>query len=213
MRINILLTILVGLVISITLYVGFSRWQHHQQRRQGTAERGWRYTSSLLHSLFHANYVMAGRMPDRGVWEMRRTSQRGLLLFTWSTDDARLPYGLIRILPRRAAVTHTEPAVMRLTAWQNKSWQSPVLSDYAVLTSHQQLAERFLTEEVALALSYWPDWPLPGALEEVTWDHDALHIQARYFDDWATVDRLVALGTALVSGLVLSKQLSVVRNR
>jgi hypothetical protein len=70
-----------------------------------------------------------------------------------------------------------------------------------VLTSHKQLGERFLTQEVALALSHWPEWPLPGALEEVTWNHDSLEIQARYFDDWTTADRIVALGTALASSL------------
>jgi hypothetical protein len=207
-QINILLPILVGLLLAISLYVGFSRWQRHQQRQRGTAERGWRYTSSLLHSLLRPHYVIAGHTPTRVIWEMRRTSQRGLLLFIWTTSGARLPYGLIRILPRRAAVSRTNPLPIHLAVWQNKSWQQPVLSDYIVLTSHQQLGERFLTQEVALALSHWPEWPLPGALESVTWDPHILEIQVRHFDDWATADRLVALGTALVT----SSQLPVTGN-
>jgi len=205
-QINILLTILVGLAIAISIYLGFSRWQRHLQRQRGTAKRGWRYTNSLFHSLFRTNYVIAGQIPARSIWEMRRTHKRGLLLFVWTTSDARLPYGLIRILPRRAAVNHSGQPAIQLAVWQNKSWQQPILSDYVVLTSHQQLGERFLTQEVALALSHWPEWPLPGALEEVTWDPHILEIQVRYFDDWATVDRLVALGTALVNSPVVSNQ-------
>jgi len=205
-QINILLTILVGLVIAISIYLGFSRRQRHLQRQRGTAKRGWRYTNSLLHSLFRTDYVIAGRIPDRTIWEMRRTHKRGLLLFIWTTSDAPLPYGLIRIRPRRAATAHSSQPDIQLAVWQNKSWQQPILSDYMVLTSHQQLGDRFLTQEVALALSYWPEWPLPGALEEVTWDHHILEIQVRHFDDWATVDRLVILGTALVSSPVIGNQ-------
>jgi hypothetical protein len=200
-QINILLTILVGLVITISFYLGFSNWQRHQRWRQATADRGWRYASSLFHSLFHATYIIAGQTPNRGVWEMRRVSRRSLLFFTWTTTDARLPYGLLRILPRQAAVIWKSQPITHLTIWQNKKWQEPVVSEYVVLTSHKQLGERFLTQEVALALSHWPEWPLPGALEEVTWNHDSLEIQARYFDDWTTADRIVALGTALASSL------------
>lgn len=201
MQINILLTILVGLVITISFYLGFSNWQRHQRWQRATADRGWRYTKSLLRSLLRPTYIIAGQTPNRGVWEMRRVSRRGLLFFIWTTTEARLPYGLLRILPRRAAVIWKSQPITHLTIWQNKRWQEPVVSEYVVLTSHKQLGERFLTQEAALALSHWPEWPLPGALEEVTWSHDGLEIQARYFDDWTTADRIVALGTALASSL------------
>jgi hypothetical protein len=75
------------------------------------------------------------------------------------------------------------------------------VADYMIVTSHQQLGERFLTAEVAVALSHWPEWPLPGALEQIKWNQDGLEVQVRYLGDWVTADRLVSLGTALVSKL------------
>jgi hypothetical protein len=112
-----------------------------------------------------------------------------------------LPYGLLRILPRRASVTqHTHPE-LRLVIWHTDRWQHPALADYIILTSHQHLGELSLSPEVALALSHWPEWPLPGSLEEINWSHDGLTIQVRYFDDWTTADRLVGLGATLVSNL------------
>ena len=198
MQSNIPLAILASLLVVFSIYWIISGWQIRQRRRQKTAERGWRYSQTLLQACFRSTYIMAGTTPNHIVWELRRSQKKGILLFIWTTTFAPLPYGLICILPRRASVVHQQKPMLRLSIWQHERWQNPALADYVVLTSHQQLGERFLTTEVALALSHWPEWPLPGALEEVKWSHDGLEIQARYGEDWVTADRLVALGTALV---------------
>jgi hypothetical protein len=162
-RNNTLMPILASLLIAFTLYWGVSGWQLHQQRRQKTADRGWRYTNTLRQSLFRSAYIVAGTTANGIVWELRRSQKKEALLFNWTTTSALLPYGVIYILPRRvSAPTQTQP-LLRLTIWQHERWQNPALADYVVLTSHQQLGERFLTSEAALALSHWPEWPLPGA--------------------------------------------------
>lgn len=201
MRNNNLLPILATLLIAFSLYWGVSGWQLHQQRRQKTADRGWRYANSLWHSLLRSAYVIAGTTPNGIVWELRRSQKKGVLFFVWTATAAPLPYGLIYILSRRTAPLPTEQPRRHLAIWQHERWQNPALVDYVVLTSHQQLGERFLTTEAAVALSYWPEWPLPGALEEIMWNDAGLEIRARYLGDWITADRLVALGTALVSNM------------
>ena len=195
------------------MYFGVSRWRTHQRRQQATADRGWRYTNTLIKSLFGSVYVIAGTTPNGIVWELQRSQKRGKVLFIWKTSSAPLPYGLLRILPRHASAPSQDHPVMRLTIWQHKQWQTSALADYVVLTSHQQLGERFLTPEVALTLSHWPEWPLPGALEAINWSHDMLEIRVRYLGDWVTADRLVALGTALVSSLTSARGGSRQRNK
>lgn len=195
------LVILAGLLIAVSVYGGISGWRTHQERRQKTADRGWRYTNTYVQSLFRSAYIIAGTSPNGIVWELQRNQRKGMLFFVWTTTFAPLPYGTIRILPRRMSALRQDPSLMRLTIWQHERWQNPALADYVLYTSHQQLGERFLTADVALALSYWPEWPLPGSLEEVTWSHDALEIRVRYLGDWITADRLVALGLALVGNL------------
>ena len=202
MRGNVLLIILVSLLVGTSIYLAVSSWKTHQQRRQKTAERGWRYTNTLLQSLRHTSYTIAGTTPNGIIWEMQRNQKKDKLLFTWITESAPLPYGLIHVLPRQASVSQQgHLPTIQLLIWQHERWQNPALSDYVIFTSHQQLGERFLTSEVALALSHWPGWPFPGALEEIKWSQKSLEIQVRYLGDWTTADRLVALGTALVSNI------------
>jgi hypothetical protein len=201
LKINFVLIILLICSIGFSLYLGASSWQAHQHRQQATAVRGWRYRSNPLKLMFQGGYIIAGTVSSGAIWEMRRIKDKGFLFFYWATTDARLPYGLLRILPRRASVTqHTHPE-LRLVIWHTDRWQHPALADYIILTSHQHLGELSLSPEVALALSHWPEWPLPGSLEEINWSHDGLTIQVRYFDDWTTADRLVGLGATLVSNL------------
>ena len=201
MQSSIFLVILMSLLLGMSLYFTIFSWRTHKQRQRATADRGWRYTNSLIHSLFRSTYIIAGTTPNGIVWELQRSQKKGKLFFNWTTSAAPLPYGLIRILPRRASVSHQSHPLLRLTSWQHEQWQQPALAEYVVLTSHQRLGERFLTPEVALALSHWPEWPLPGALESVNWSRERLEVEVRYVGDWATADRLVALGAALVSPL------------
>ncbi len=201
MHSSIFIIILISLLLGISLYFTVSGWHIHRQRQRATADRGWRYSNSLIHSLLRSAYIIAGTTPNGIVWELRRSQRKSKLLFVWTTSAAPLPYGLIRILPRRASVSHQNHPLMHLTVWQQEQWQQPALAEYVMLTSHQRLGERFLTPEVALALSHWPEWPLPGALEAVNWSRERLEIEVRYVGDWATADRLVALGAALVSQL------------
>jgi hypothetical protein len=200
-QVNVILIVLLGLAVVIASYAVAVSWRVHLVRQQGAATRQWRYRSSLIKSLFKSVFVMAGTSPSGVVWEVRQVRRNGRSYLHWSTHHSRLPYGLIRITPRRAAIAQVGEPHIRLTTWHNETWSNPSLVDYAILTSHQQLGDRFLTQEIALTLMHWPEWPLPGALEEVLWSRDHLDVQVRYFSDWATLDRTVALGVSFAESL------------
>ena len=205
MQTNWILITLLSLAVVLTFYVASMSWRAHLTRQEGAAARGWRYRNSLIKSLFKSVFVMAGTSPSGVVWEVRQVRQNGRYYFHWSTHYAGLPYGLIRIIPSRAAIAQQAKPHIQLTTWHNDTWNNLALNGIAILTSHQQLGERFLTKEIALALMHWPEWPLSGALEEVLWIRESLDIRVRSFSDWATLDRTVALGVAFAESLIQYK--------
>ncbi len=194
---SIALLILWGLSVAMALYALAVGWQNHRSRRLGAAWRGWRYQNTFLKSMSQAAYVMAGTTPQGVVWELQRVRQNGRNLFIWSAAPAKLPYGTVQILPQQANTSFESDLPLRLMSWNNPDWAKMPFANILIRVSHQQLAERFLIEEVLLSLNYWPEWPLAGSLDGIFWNQNQLEIRVHYSGDWATADRTVALGTTL----------------
>lgn len=156
--------------------------------RRAAEQRGWRFQQRRW-GRWH--YRLAGTTVQGAVWEMYRVQQGGVFLFRWRTFDKRLPYGKLLLLPQGAEV---QPEGMQRVLLGDGVWQTR----FVLLATHQLLGERYVTGAVRQVLAAWPLWPQPGALESVVWDAGGLVINGRFHDNWETIDRMVALGTALL---------------
>ncbi len=186
--------VLIALALIMPTYILITNWQRHRQRRQTAVSRGWRYSRFTWQIWFQTNYVVAGTTRTGEVWEVTQVRRNGQRYFRWATAGARLPYGRLYILPLSAPTTPDYLARPHLQPATDHS----LPDNYLPLTTHRQLGRRYLTAEIALSLAPWPAWPRPGSLTEVTWHKEGLAIYGRYHDDWNTLSRLVALGTALI---------------
>ena len=187
---------LLALVTIIPIYQGLRNWRENGLRRQAAMANGWRFTERGWRSLLRSTYSMAGTTPNGTVWEFSRVQKGRQYYFVWFSRNARLPYGTLVILPKGVAVLPEDSGRLNLRTMTvgGDAWRAA----YKLLATHDMLGQRYFGREIELALSDWPRWPEPGAMEEVVWRRDGLSIRVRHKNDWLTLDRTILLGTALV---------------
>jgi hypothetical protein len=205
---TILQILIVGLFLIMVGIGGFTavnNWRTHQEWQHEAAQRGWRYTPVRWKQLFKPSYRIAGTTANGIVWELRRFKLKGQLRFSWQTNKARLPYGTLAMFPvgskQLAPVKTEEPSFNNLAPLKQKAMPTKPSTwpdKYLVFASHNQLAAHLFVESVANALNQYPDWPRNGSLEELIWKPNRLFIVCLYENEWTALDRLVALGNALV---------------
>ncbi|VAW42742.1 hypothetical protein MNBD_CHLOROFLEXI01-3216 [hydrothermal vent metagenome] len=205
---TILQILIVGLFLIVVVIAGFtavSNWRTHQEWRREATQRGWRYTTVRWKQFAKPSYRIAGTTANGIVWELHRSMHKGQLRFSWQTNDAHLPYGTLAMFPmgsKQLAPVKTEgPLYNNLEPLKQKAMPAkpPTWPDkYLIFASHNQLAAHLLLESVANVLNQYPDWPQNGSLEKLTWNPNRLFIVCLYKNEWTALDKLVALGTALV---------------
>lgn len=183
------------LVLLLFATIGGSIWLNYTHNRrwyQEATKRGWFYTQALWR---RRKYHLAGTTANGVVWELSRIERDEHFYYRWLTHSRPLPFGSLTILPRAKVTVSGQPS--RSIAVGSAAWQAR----FAVFASHDQLAVRTVVPEVELELTDWPLWPELGSLERVVWNQHRLEIYGRFQRDWITLDRLVALGEALVASV------------
>ena len=188
--------ILIMLLLVVQAAIGLAGQRHYLAWQAEAGKRGWRFQSQPWWRRWRRQYRLAGTTAQGAVWELRREQRGGVFLFRWVTYDKPLPYGTLLLLPQARALAEPERHGLQRVLMGDRVWQTRFL----LLSTHQLLGERHITPMVQEMLAGWPFWPQAGALEEVRWEGGVLVINGRFDRNWATIDRIVALGTALVEG-------------
>ena len=196
--IELLLAVLLLLALLTAAYTAVTNQRRHKERARQANERGWRYAPGGWQPLFKTNYRLTGSTMRGIVWELDRLWHNGRLEFIWQAENAPLPYGALVVLPAQAeAAPHplVAPFKLRQVRPLPPNWPP----DYELFATHKALVERCLDAAVVDILRQYPAWPRPGALSRIVWRQKSLIIVGRYENDWATLDRIVALGEALTA--------------
>jgi hypothetical protein len=189
-----------AMTLVIPVYLGFRNWRENKARQQMAQANGWRYSRRGWKGVFEPVYSIAGTTPGGIVWELTRVQRNRQWFFLWSARKPLLPYGILMIRPREAAVW---PEVdlqhnLRQVTIGDEAWQK----GYVLLATHEVLGERFFNREAELLFMNWPSWPAPAALEGLVWTREQLSIWVRHHNDWLSLDRIVNVGTTLVENAV-----------
>lgn len=192
---------LIVLLLAVQAFIGLAGQRHYLAWRTEAGKRGWRFQPQPWWRRWRRHYRLAGTTAQGAVWELRREQQGGVFLFRWVTYDKPLPYGTLLLLPQARALAEPERRGLQRVLLGDGVWQTRFL----LLATHQLLGERHMTLPVQGMLADWPLWPQAGALEEVRWEGGMLVINGRFDRNWATIDRIVALGTALLGGVVVEE--------
>jgi len=187
---------LFALLLILPVYRGGRNWRRQQQRYREALARGWRCTPASLFSLFRSRYVVAGQTASGVVWEMRRVAIGGQHFWEWWSPEVGLPYGRLLLLPRRAGSlpVRTSKIVVRARPQGAFPWDNK----FVLLVSHDALTAHCGGAAVAQRLQQFADWPASGALALVDWQAAGLRLRCRFHDSWPTLDKLSALGEALL---------------
>lgn len=200
-----LLTLLfLMLLLSLPAYLAWRNWQQHAARRQLATAHGWRYSPRGWRAFWQRHFQLVGAMPEgpaglEVVWELRPTRRYHQIFYRWETTDVALPYGVLLILPAHPgspkhllglAKPGVRPYTLNMPQWHD---------EFRLLVTHNQLGDRYFDADIAAAMLTWPAWPAAGALEEIVWDKGGLIIVARYDTDWQLFERMVRLGSQLVT--------------
>ncbi len=194
--------ILAGLLLLALLtgvYTAVANQRRHKKRARQASERGWRYAPGGWQPIFKTNYRLTGSTMRGVIWELDRVWRDGRLEFVWQAQKAPLPYGALVVLP---AQTEESPdhLVMPFKLHRIRPLPPNWPSDYELFATHNALAERCLGTAVIHILRQYPPWPQSGSLGRIVWQQKSLIIVGRYENDWAALDRIVALGEALTDG-------------
>lgn len=190
--------LLIMLLLLVQAVIGFASQQHYAAWLAEARKRGWRFQPQPWWRRWRRQYRLAGTTPQGAVWELRRVQRSGVFLFRWVTYDKPLPYGSLLLLPQARALAEPKQRDLQPVQLEDVSWQARFL----LLATHQRLGERYVGVAVRHFLHMWPLWPQVGALEDVQWNQTRLLINGRFDRNWETIDRIVALGTALVEEAV-----------
>jgi hypothetical protein len=184
------------LVSILPIYIMILNWRRQLTRQREAAVRGWRYQVNGWQDYIRPKYLFTGTTAKGVVWELKRLWQSGELVYRWLTLDVPAPYGMLVIMPRETAAIHKfddMPVLIRPIRYESDVWQDA----YVIFTSHKRLAQKLLSQAVEADLHQWPRWPAPGALDRIVWDQNSLQIFGRYQNDWALLERIVALGVKI----------------
>ncbi|MCP4362438.1 MAG: hypothetical protein GY796_30905 [Chloroflexi bacterium] len=196
---NIFIPGLILLALVTAVYTVSHNWRQHQERSQQAQLRGWRYAASDWRYFLKPHFQLAGTTPTGKIWEMNQRWQNGRLLFVWQTKSTRLPYGIIKILPSQFKLESAPsqfPMKLHLLQPFVKDWPDTL----QIFTSHDQLAHTFFGPAIIKKLYPFPVWPERGSLQGLVWQQNTLLIVGHFENGWEVLDRIVALGTALIEG-------------
>lgn len=198
--IQLFLVVLFLLALLTAVYTAVTNQRRHKERAHQASERGWRYAPGGWQPLFKTNYRLTGSTIGSVVWELDRMWRNGRLAFIWQAGNAPLPYGALVVLPARTEEA-PDPLVAPYKLHRIRPLPPGWPSDYELFATHNALVERCLGTAVIDILRQYPPWPQPGSLGRIVWRQKSLIIVGCYENDWAVLDRLVALGEALVNGI------------
>jgi len=194
--------ILAGLLLLALLtglYAAAANQRRHKERARQAGERGWRYAPGGWQPVFKTNYRLTGSTMRGVIWELDRVWRNGRLEFIWRAEKAPLPYGAVVVLPAQmeeAPDLLVAPFKLHRIRPLPPNWPP----DYELFATHNALVERCLGTAVIHILRQYPPWPQSGSLGRIVWQQKSLIIVGRYENDWAALDRIVALGEALTDG-------------
>jgi hypothetical protein len=194
--------ILVGLLLlalMTAVYTAVSNQRRHKKRAQQANERGWRYAPGGWQPIFKTNYRLTGSTMRGVVWELDRVWRNGRLEFIWRAENAPLPYGAVVVLPVQMEES-PDPLVAPFKLHRIRPLPPNWPPDYELFATHNALAQRWFGTAVTDILRQYPPWPQPGSLGRIVWRKKSLIIVGCYENDWAALDRIVALGEALANG-------------
>ncbi|HFE67562.1 MAG TPA: hypothetical protein ENJ93_09900 [Chloroflexi bacterium] len=197
--IEFLLAVLLLLALLTAAYTAVTNQRRHKERARQANERGWRYAPGGWQPIFKTNYRLTGSTMRGVIWELDRVWRDGRMEFIWQAENAPLPYGALVVLPAQAEEDPdplAAPFKLRRVRPLPPNWPP----DYELFATHNALAERCFDTAVIQILRQYPPWPQPGSLGRIVWRQKSLIIVGCYENDWTVLDRLVALGEALVIG-------------
>ena len=197
------------LLLTLPICVALLDWRAHRSRRQQALAAGWRYERRLPRlggrkALLRSGFVVAGRTPQGVIWELQQDGHQRL--FQFSVPELKAPYGSMLIVPRltsREAGAAFSNAGLRTVRVEGEVWQTR----YTALATHERLVKRSIMPDVTRQLLAWPPRDRPGGLQFIAWREDGLEIRGRLTTEWAHVERIVALGTA-IAGQIVATDLS-----
>ena len=195
---QLILVVLLLLALLTGVYTAVTNQRRHKERARQANERGWRYAPGGWQPIFKTNYRLTGSTMRGVIWELDRVWRDGQLEFIWQAENAPLPYGALVVLPAQAEVA-PDPLVVPFRLHRIRPLPSGWPSDYELFATHNALAERCFGDTAVNILRQYSPWPQKGSLGRVVWRQKSLIIVGCYENDWAALDRIVALGTALTA--------------
>jgi hypothetical protein len=189
------LLLLGGLLVAsgLMLGLGVQQWRWHNERRKQAYQLGWWYGSgNWWLGFWSKQFSIAGTSDDGMVWNLYRRKLNKHLYLVWQTQDAGLPYGVIKVVTQLDQTTLT-PRSLRVTE-QVHGFTEP----YLVLATHERLVTRYLVGKMPAFNPY----PTAGSLATITWNQEILELSVRYDPHWHTIAQTVSLGETLAHSLL-----------
>ena len=184
----------VAIVLAAPLILVAQNSQLHSAQRRLAEEQGWRYEPAGILAGLRQRFSLHGQTDEGLAWQLTHDSSRQFLI--WQSAGVKLPYGKLMIMPRYSQETRDllkenqlRPVPFGSIAWQER---------YALLNTHDHLSEKFIGQELELALLNWPEREMPGGFMILVWDTERLEIRTRFHRDWTSIDRLITLGSSLL---------------